>query len=54
MSILVPSLAAAAEEAIRATTDLRGATDQQTLNTLRESVLSAMDRFIAAAACHFA
>ncbi|MFJ6889887.1 protein kilB [Streptomyces californicus] len=54
VSILVPSLAAAAEEAIRATTDLRGATDQQTLNTLRESALSATDRFIAAAARHFA
>ncbi|MFJ2109489.1 hypothetical protein ACIOHH_33515 [Streptomyces microflavus] len=45
---------AAAEKAIRATTDLRGATDQQTLNTLRESALAATDRFIAAAARHFA
>ncbi|MET9206789.1 protein kilB [Streptomyces bacillaris] len=54
VSILLPSLAAAAEEAIRATTDLRGATDQQTLNTLRENAIAATDRFIAAAARHFA
>ncbi|THA65378.1 protein kilB [Streptomyces sp. A0642] len=54
VSILVPSLAAAAEEAIRATRTLRGATDEQTLETLRENALTAADRLIAAAARHFA
>ncbi|MEU9535839.1 protein kilB [Streptomyces sp. NPDC048213] len=54
VSILVPSLAAAAEEAIRATLTLRGATDEQTLGTLRENALTAADRLIAAATRHFA
>ncbi|MFF3127743.1 protein kilB [Streptomyces sp. NPDC057908] len=54
VAILVPSLAAAAEEATRAALALRGAPDQQTLDTLRENALTATDRFVAAAARHFA
>ncbi|MFD9453463.1 protein kilB [Streptomyces sp. NPDC059985] len=54
VSILVPSLAAAAEEAVRATLALRGAPDQQTLDALREDALRAADRFVASAAQHFA
>ena len=54
VSILVPSLAAAAEEAPRAAIALRGAADQQLLDTLRENAVTAADRFVAASARHFA
>ncbi|MFE3601360.1 protein kilB [Streptomyces sp. NPDC059142] len=54
VAILIPSLATAAEEATRATLALRGAPDQQTLDTLRENALTATNRFVAAAARHFA
>jgi hypothetical protein len=54
VSILVPSLAAAAEGATQAALALRGAPDQQTLDAHREDALTAADLFVAAAARHFA
>ncbi|WP_327332942.1 protein kilB [Streptomyces anulatus] len=54
VAILVPSLAAAAEEATRAAFALRGAPDQQTLDTLREEAVTAGNRFVTAAARYFA
>ncbi|MFD0253661.1 protein kilB [Streptomyces sp. NPDC127113] len=54
VSILVPSLAAAAEDATRAVLALRGAADRQSLDALRESAIAAADRFAAAASRHFA
>lgn len=54
VSILVPSLAAAAEEATRAALALRGAPNQQSLDTLRENAVTAADQFVAAAARYFA
>ncbi|MFC7872038.1 hypothetical protein ACFUS2_12930 [[Kitasatospora] papulosa] len=54
MSILAPALTAAAEEAITAAFALRDAPNEQTLETLPESALTAADRFVAAAAHHFA
>ncbi|MFF3958788.1 protein kilB [Streptomyces sp. NPDC001890] len=52
--ILVPSLAAAAEEATRATFALRNAPDRLTLDALREDAVKATDQFVAAAARYFA
>ncbi|MEV6147069.1 protein kilB [Streptomyces sp. NPDC051992] len=54
VSILVPSLAATAEEATRAALALRGAPDQQSLDTLREDAVTATNQFVAAAARYFA
>ncbi|MER6723337.1 protein kilB [Streptomyces halstedii] len=54
VAILTPSLSATAEEATRAAVCLRGSPDQQTLNRLRENAIEATDRFVAAAARHFA
>ncbi|MEW1926411.1 protein kilB [Streptomyces sp. NPDC088360] len=53
VSILVPSLAVAAEEATRAALALRGAPDRTSLDTLREAAITAADRFVAAASQHF-
>lgn len=54
VSILVPSLAPAAEEATRAVLALRGATDKDSLDVLREGAVTAADRFVAAASRRFA
>lgn len=54
VSILVPSLTPATEEAMRAVLALRGATDKATLDALREDAITAADRFVAAASRHFA
>ncbi|UZI34041.1 protein kilB [Streptomyces sp. VB1] len=54
VSILVPSLAATAEEAIRATFDLRDAPDEESLGTLRKNAVTAADQFRAAATHYFA
>ncbi|MQT02780.1 protein kilB [Streptomyces jumonjinensis] len=54
VAILVPSLAAAAEDAIHAALALRVAADHQTLNALRKDAITATDRFVTAAARHFA
>ncbi|MFD8415474.1 protein kilB [Streptomyces sp. NPDC059650] len=53
VSILVPGLTAAAEEAARATYALRNARDHRALDALREGAIAAADRFVAAAAGHF-
>ncbi|MFI9311228.1 protein kilB [Streptomyces triculaminicus] len=54
VSILVPSLAPAAEEATRAVFALRGATDKAALDALREDAITAADRFVAATSRRFA
>ncbi|MEU1312627.1 protein kilB [Streptomyces cinnamoneus] len=53
VSILVPLLAPAAEEATRAVLALRGATDKDSLDVLREGAVTAADGFVAAACRHF-
>ncbi|MFD7833955.1 hypothetical protein [Streptomyces sp. NPDC059761] len=52
VSILIPGLTAAAEEAARATFALRDVPDHRALDALRESAITAADRF-ATAAGHF-
>ncbi|MGA5220977.1 protein kilB [Streptomyces cinereoruber] len=47
--ILTPELAAAADDAVRATYALRGAADAETLAALREDALAAAEDFTAAA-----
>nr|WP_011475448.1 hypothetical protein [Streptomyces sp. 44414]ABC67386.1 pRL2-23 [Streptomyces sp. 44414] len=54
VSILVPALGQAAEDAARASYALRGAADLDTLNTLREAAIKAADHFTTTAARHFA
>ncbi|MEU8764969.1 protein kilB [Streptomyces hydrogenans] len=54
VSILVPALAPAADEAAKASYALRGARDLDTLAARREAAIAAADRFTAAAARHFA
>ncbi|MEV6357912.1 protein kilB [Streptomyces hydrogenans] len=53
VSILMPDLAAAAEEAARATYALRSTPDHKTLDALRENAIAAADRFVTAAAGRF-
>ncbi|WP_330335819.1 protein kilB (plasmid) [Streptomyces sp. NBC_00536] len=53
VSILMPSLTAAAEEAARAAVALREAPDHESLDALRERAIAAADRFVTAAALHF-
>ncbi|MGP3637933.1 protein kilB [Streptomyces sp. 24-1644] len=54
VSILVPTLSQAAEDAARASYALRNAPDADTLNALREAAITAADRFTTTAARHFA
>ncbi|MFH9959725.1 protein kilB [Streptomyces roseolus] len=54
VSILVPALAPAAEQAVRAAYALRGAPDTATLDARRETAIKAADALTAAAAAHFA
>lgn len=54
VSILVPSLAPAAEEATRTVLALRGAADREALDALRQYAIVAAGRFVTAAAQHFA
>ncbi|MFC8491798.1 protein kilB [Streptomyces sp. NPDC057235] len=50
VSVLLPALAPAAQEAVRATYALRGASDENALQAARERALDGADRLVAAAA----
>ncbi|MFJ3537039.1 protein kilB [Streptomyces sp. NPDC090109] len=50
VSVLLPALAPAAQEAARATYALRGADDENALQAAREHAIDAVDRLVAAAA----